>query len=161
MIYIFYQKRKKIQLIRPLLNINRFEVFKLSSFWLLPVCVDPTNKFIYFRRNRLRYQVFPILRTFFNPQLNNAFFRYIETLNSERQYFDFKLHEAKNVLQIQRINFLNIKSKNSKSPKFFTYLPVNLQKKFYRQLLISYFKNITFTEIDFLFRLSIFYIHEK
>ncbi len=161
MIYIFYQKRKKIQFIRPLLNINRFEVFKLSSFWLLPVCVDPTNECIYFRRNRLRYQVFPILRTFFNPQLNLAFFRFIETLNFEKQYFNFSLHEVKNVLQIRRIDFLNTKSKKIKSPKFFTYLPVNLQNKFYRQLLISYFKNITFTEIDFLFRLNIFNIHEK
>ena len=97
--------------------------------------------------NQRLFRSLIIFFPFFNPQINSAFFRFIETFNFEKQYFNFKLYEVKNVLQIQKIDFLNTKSKKIKSPKFFTYLPINLQNKFYRQLLISYFKNITFTEI--------------
>ena len=155
MISFFYQKRIKIQLIRPLLSLNRLEILKLSSFWLLPIYIDPTNKLFNFRRNRLRHQIFPILRVFFNPKIDNALLRFIETINLDKNYFNSQLYETKNFFKIQKIKSLNSGVKNLESKKFFTCLPINLQKKIYKQLLILHFKNITFNEIESLLQLNI------
>ena len=111
-----------------------------------------------FRRNRLRYQILPIIRTFFNPKIDDALFRFGEIVNIEKNYFNSQLYETKNFFKIQKINFLNSKFKKLKNKKFFTYLPNNLQKKIYRQFFIFRFKNITFTEIDSLLRLNLFTI---
>ena len=155
-VYIFYKKGKKIQLIRPAIALNRFEILKLASFWQLPIYVDYTNKLISFRRNRLRHQIFPILRVFFNPKIDKAFFRFIETVIFEKNYFNQQLNETKNFFRIQRIESSNLRVEQLKIKKFLIYLPENLQKKFYRQFLIVFFKNITFNEIESLLRLNLF-----
>lgn len=152
--YIFYQKTKKIQLIRPIICLNRFEIFKLSKFWNLPVNIDSTNKLTIFRRNRLRNQILPILKFFFNPKIEKAISRFIKDLNLDQFYFNNQLKQHINLIQIYRIQFK--KSKLKKINYFFSYLPINLQKKMFKQILKIYLKEITSTEIDLILELNIF-----
>lgn len=143
MIYIFYKKHNKIYLIRPLLKINRFEIFKLSCFWKLPIFVDLTNNLLNFRRNRLRQQIFPILKFFFNPKLEMAINRFIETANFEKNYFQHQLYKINHFLKIQKI----------KNQKFFIYLPYVIKKLMYQHLFFFYFKDNLSYEIDYLLKL--------
>ena len=151
--YIFYQKTKRIQLIRPIICLNRFETFKLSKFWNLPVNIDLTNKLIIFRRNRLRHQILPILKIFFNPKIDQAFLRFIKDSNLDQFYFNNQLKQHINFIQLSKIKFK--KSKIKLLNQFFLYLPINLQKKIFKQILKTFLKEITYQEIEFILELNI------
>ncbi|WP_320663644.1 tRNA lysidine(34) synthetase TilS [Prochlorococcus sp. MIT 1223] len=53
--------QKDIQLVRPLLNFNRSETIKICEQLDLPIWVDPSNSNLNFRRNKIRYEILPIL----------------------------------------------------------------------------------------------------
>lgn len=156
MIYIFYKKSKTLYLIRPLLIINRLEVFKLVLFWGLPVFVDSTNKLTNFRRNRLRHQICPILRIFFNPKIEIAILRFIETANFEKNYFQRQLYGIKYLFQIKKFKRLNSKKNKINSKVFIPYLPYGIQKLIYRNLLFFYFEDSSPNELNCLIKLKIF-----
>lgn len=156
MLYVFYQKQLKIQLIRPTLALNRVETFKLSIFWKLPTDIDYTNKLINFRRNRLRHQILPILKFFFNPKIDAAFLKFAEELNLEKNYFYQQIKENKRFLQLYKLKFKQYKCNKLKKNIFFLYLPTNLRKKIYKQILIFYLKDITYNEINCLLNLKFF-----
>lgn len=150
---IFYIKRKKISLIRPLLALNRFQILKICVFFSLPINIDSTNKFINFRRNRLRRQILPLFKAFFNPNVDIALTRAISIINCENLYFTNHLRYIEKFLKLRKFNFKNLKKIQNK--KWLIFLPKVLQKKIYKQLLISYFKSLTFDEIEFLLRVNI------
>ncbi len=52
---------ENIQLIRPLLIFNRQETAQICQDMSLPVWLDPSNKNTHLSRNRIRYQVLPVL----------------------------------------------------------------------------------------------------
>ena len=65
------QKRlSELCLIRPFLNITRIELQRIIQEWNLPVYLDPTNQNIQIRRNRIRHQLLPYLRKYFNPKID-------------------------------------------------------------------------------------------
>ena len=145
---IFYKKRVKIKLIRPLLELKRFEILKLCNFWSLPICIDSTNILFSFKRNRIRHQVFPILRIFFNPKLDDSLSKFIETSAFE-DYSMIRQFLPKNILVA-----CSKKRKESKIVlKWVFYTPINIHKKFYYHLFSNYFKNLTFQEIFYLIKL--------
>nr|WEM32125.1 hypothetical protein [Ostreobium sp. TRHA14-720] len=152
MVYIFYNKIKKVHLIRPLLHINRLEVCQLSRFWKLPLLIDVTNKFKNLKRNRLRYQILPSLKIFFNPKIESALYRFIETANFEKRYFNIQFERIKYYFQIQKIK--NLKSKHFKIYKkeIFNFFPYEVQKLIYQYLLKNYFQKGLSYEIFFLLR---------
>lgn len=153
MVYIFYKKSKKIYLIRPLLIINRVEVLKLSFFWKLPLFVDLTNNLINFRRNRLRNQIFPILKIFFNPKIELAIDQFIKTANFEKNYFNYQLYKIKKFLKIQKLKNLSSKNRQMNNTKLLMYLPEDLKKLIYKHLLFFYFKDSLSYEFDFIIKL--------
>lgn len=63
-----------IQYFRPLLEFSRLETKLFCHKYNLPVQVDLTNKNIQFKRNRIRQELLPYLRKFFNPNFDNALF---------------------------------------------------------------------------------------
>jgi hypothetical protein len=87
--FIFKKLFYKFLLIRPLLLFNRFEIKKFLFFWKLPVFPDKTNHKLKFHRNRIRYQLLPTLRFFFNRQIDNNFFSFVNLLNNENYYLNF------------------------------------------------------------------------
>ena len=92
---IFYKKRKKIIIIRPLLVLNRLQILKVCTFLHLPIYIDSTNQLTNFRRNRLRHQILPLLKIFFNPKIDVVLTRFISIVNSENIYFNNHLKNSK------------------------------------------------------------------
>lgn len=150
---IFYKKREKISIIRPLLVLNRLHIFKICIFWRLPIYIDFTNKLTNFRRNRLRQQIFPLFKIFFNPKIDIALTRLISIINGENDYFQNHLKNIEKFIKIKKFNKKNLKK--FKNLKWLIFLPNALQRKFYKQLLIYHFKALTFSEIEFLLKVNI------
>lgn len=148
---VFYKKRQKVGLLRPLLVFNRFQISKLCNFCRLPIYIDYTNQLTSFRRNRLRLQIWPILRTFFNPNIDLALERFLSVIHAENEYF---LNHLKNIQKF--INLKNFDLKKDLRLKWICFLPDALQRKFYQKLLISHFRSLTFNEVEFLLRTNIF-----
>lgn len=152
-VFLFYKKRKKIPIARPLLIFNRVQILKICLFLRLPLYIDPTNQLTNFRRNRLRHQVFPIFRIFFNPKIDTALIRFILINNSETDYFNNHLKNIEKFLKKKTYRLKNLAK--IQKPKWLIFLPYALQRKFYRQLFIYHFKSLTFSEIEFLLRINI------
>ena len=119
--YVFYKKVVKIQLIRPMISLNRYETFKLSQFWNIPVNRDRTNKLVIFRRNRIRSQILPILKFFFNPKIDQAFLKFIQEINLDKAYFNKQIKENENFIKIRRFPFKKHKIDKIKKKIFFLF----------------------------------------
>lgn len=152
---IFYKKREKINLIRPLLFLNRFQALRICIFFCLPIYIDSTNKLMSFRRNRLRYQIIPTLRVFFNPKINIALNKVISIANCENDYFINHLKNIEKFFKLKKFNLKNLKK--IQNTKWLIFLPKALQKRIYKQLLISRFKSPNFSEIEFLLKINILF----
>ena len=149
---IFYIKRKKINIIRPLIILNRFQILKTCIFLHLPLYIDSTNQLTNFRRNRLRHQIYPLFKIFFNPKIDISLARFISIFNSENVYFNNHLKNIKKFIKIKNLNFKKIRVL-----KWAIFLPCALQRRIYQSLLTSHFKSLTFNEIEFLLRVNIFF----
>ena len=75
-----------ILVVRPLLGLNRSQITNLNLAWGLPLYPDQSNQNTRLSRNRIRKQVLPTLRVFFNPQIDQAFYRFVEVTSAEEQY---------------------------------------------------------------------------
>jgi tRNA(Ile)-lysidine synthase len=84
--------RRKIDsqlvLIRPLLNFTRREVTKILKQECLPLWPDYTNKCFSFSRNRLRNSIFPLLRRFFNPNMEKSLLQFAELISEEDSFLN-------------------------------------------------------------------------
>ncbi len=88
-------------LVRPLLFANRSDIQKSSHFWMLPNYPDKSNSYIQYSRNRIRNQLLPTLRFFFNPQIEQALFQFGEIASLEHSFLEeladcFYFQHAKN-----------------------------------------------------------------
>lgn len=157
MMYIFYKKTKKLYLIRPLLIINRLESSKLVIFWKLPIFLDSTNKITKFKRNRLRHQICPIIKIFFNPKLETAILRFINTANLEKNYFNRQFYGIKKLFQLDTLKFSGLKKTQITNKQLFSYFPDGIQKLIYKNLLLFYFPDALSSEFTSLLKLKIFH----
>lgn len=64
-----------IQYLRPLLKFSRLETKLFCEKYNLPVKVDLTNKNLQFKRNRIRHELLPYIRKFFNKNFDNTLFK--------------------------------------------------------------------------------------
>ena len=95
-----------ILIVRPLLSINRFQITILSSRWGLPLQPDKSNQNTHFSRNRIRKQILPALRLFFNPQTDYAIYQFIEITSVEEQYLSFLTNRLLNVIMANNQKWL-------------------------------------------------------
>lgn len=117
---------------RPFIDISRFYFLKFCEFWNLPIYIDSTNCSSNFRRNRLRLQLIPYLKNFFNINLLSIVNQTQEIISLENDYFKLmvkKLFFAKNI-------------KNS-----FRYFPKIIQYRLIHNFYYLIKKNISFIEI--------------
>lgn len=63
-----------IRYLRPLLKFSRLETKLFCQKYNLPVKVDITNKNLKFKRNRIRHELLPYIRKFFNKNFDNKLF---------------------------------------------------------------------------------------
>ena len=85
------------QMVRPLLNLNRYDVMRLCANWHLPLYPDVTNERLQFLRNRIRKQLLPVMRCVFNPRFEKSAFQCAELLLTEQIITEMtrsKLHRA-------------------------------------------------------------------
>jgi hypothetical protein len=102
-----------IFLLRPLLETTRFDLKKLCQIWNLPVYPDVTNQNLTSTRNRIRLQLLPILRFFFNPQIDTILTQFAQINLQEQDYLNYlttrlikDLFSKKKFLQNKPTNFL-------------------------------------------------------
>ena len=95
-----------ILIVRPLLSINRFQITILSSRWGLPLQPDKSNQNTHFSRNRIRKQILPALRLFFNPQTDYAVYQFVEITSVEEQYLSLLASRLLNVIMANNQKWL-------------------------------------------------------
>jgi hypothetical protein len=76
--------KNRQQIIRPLLGLSRGDGTRLCTNWKLPIYPDVTNEKLQLLRNRLRKQLFPLLRCLFNPRFDKSLFQCSELLVREQ-----------------------------------------------------------------------------
>ena len=72
---------------RPLLNVHRLEIRQFVRFWKLPIYSDQSNEKTNYLRNKIRKQLMPTLRIFFNPQIDTVLLNFVEIQKNEQLYF--------------------------------------------------------------------------
>ena len=81
--------KNKYTLVRPFLSLTRFDLKKVCNSWKIPLFPDQSNQKLKYQRNRIRKQILPALRFFFNFQIDSTIYQFIEIINSEQEYMDF------------------------------------------------------------------------
>jgi len=114
----------KSQIIRPLLKITRIDVRNLCTTLKLPLYPDETNQKLIYSRNRLRKQVFPTFRFFFNPKVDFSFSRYNDLMFAEEIFLNFIVEKITKLIIFENteIIYFNINS--------FVKLSLALQRRF-------------------------------
>lgn len=87
LIFNFFFSKKNI--LRPLLIFHRTDITLFSKKYLLPIISDPSNEKLCWSRNRIRHQLFPLLRFFFNPNSEYVLNNFLETSLEEQNYFEY------------------------------------------------------------------------
>ena len=75
-----------ITLVRPLLSFSRAETIALCQQQQIPIWEDSTNQDLHFRRNRIRHELLPYLRSHFNPQVESALAQIADIATEESAY---------------------------------------------------------------------------
>lgn len=148
---IFCFSFSKKLLLRPMLVFHRNDITLFSKKYLLPIICDPSNKKLYWSRNRIRHQLFPLLRFFFNPQNEYLINNYLEISCEEQNYLNFLIEKLiqtwlKKQPQVYITDFLESKELiRTQAQK----LPKTLQKRLLQKMFQSY-KNlqINFVQIE-------------
>nr|YP_009105393.1 hypothetical chloroplast RF62 [Koliella longiseta]AIT94037.1 hypothetical chloroplast RF62 [Koliella longiseta] len=142
----WYEKNTKQSfVVRPLLFITRFDLKKVCAFWHLPVYPDQTNEKLVYFRNRVRKQLLPLLRFFFNPQIDKLFLQFAEIANTEQLYLDGLTTHLQEEFQIKKTNTFEL------NLSVFHFLPIAIQRRLLKQFLDQYFtKQIKFFHIQIL-----------
>lgn len=76
------RREKKVELIRPLLRMNKIELLRYCEENGVPYCIDSSNEQRYYFRNEVRLDILPYLSRF-NPRLPEALARLSEIAAEE------------------------------------------------------------------------------
>jgi hypothetical protein len=99
--------KNRQQVIRPLLGLSRGDGARLCTNWNLPVYPDVTNEKLQFLRNRLRKQLFPLLRCLFNPRFDKSLFQCSELMVREQLLTETVLVELAKSRNDRNINYID------------------------------------------------------
>ena len=88
--------------LRPLLTVTRKEIETYADEHSLDYIIDSTNKMLKYRRNRIRHELIPHLKKFFNPGINSVILRTASIANEVEEYL---YSQAEKALQQCLINF--------------------------------------------------------
>lgn len=121
--------KKTIHLVRPLLSTTRGELSRIFQQIQIPLYLDFTNLNIRIYRNRIRYQLLPYLRLFFNPNLDRSIAQFAEILHSESLFLETLTQILRN--KIERIN----KNQRILDIHFIRVIPFAIQRRLIKQFL--------------------------
>jgi tRNA(Ile)-lysidine synthase len=83
----------EIPIVRPLLGVWREETLAFCAVNGLKPSHDPSNESLEFLRNRIRYQLIPMLETY-NPKVREAIWRMAQTLGTDEELLNESLETA-------------------------------------------------------------------
>jgi tRNA(Ile)-lysidine synthase len=107
-----------INLVRPLLEVNREQTGQFCQEFQLPIWEDSTNENFKYARNRIRHELIPYLRENFNPQVESSLAQTAELLQAEVEY----LEQAAKELQEEAMREGKRERKRENVEKLFTNL---------------------------------------
>ena len=93
--YVFRKmisQKRTYKVVRPMLSCSRAEITRLCQSWTLPVYPDQSNHFTHYSRNRIRKQLLPAIRFFFNPKVENVIFQFTEIVANEQFLINKTIH---------------------------------------------------------------------
>lgn len=86
----FLLKKNEILLLhRPLLSVSRNNVKKVCHLWQLPIHPDASNQNLQYVRNRIRKQLLPTLRFYFNRHLDGTLLQFTKLTSTEQLYMEY------------------------------------------------------------------------
>ena len=132
-------------LVRPFLSLTRFDLKKICNSWKIPLFPDQSNQKLKYQRNRIRKQILPTLRFFFNPQIDTTIYQFIEIINSEQEYMDFITARIVNEIQFyQKQTIVELET------SFINVLPLPIRRKVIKQFLMRFVhkKNYKFFDVE-------------
>ena len=127
-------------LVRPLLEITRTQTSNFCQEQKIRIWEDSTNQDLHYARNRIRLELFPILRQF-NPQVELALAKTAEILSAEVKYFENETEQLLERVTKIDTNNLNLSQFESQPVKYFInrlvllQVPLALQRRVMRHIL--------------------------
>ncbi|MEM1238524.1 MAG: tRNA lysidine(34) synthetase TilS [Cyanobacteria bacterium P01_H01_bin.26] len=82
-----------IRVTRPLLQLTRQETGRFCHDLALPVWLDSSNNDLSYRRNRIRQELMPYLRSHFNPKVESTLAQTADILTAEVAYLETQTEE--------------------------------------------------------------------
>lgn len=132
-------------LVRPVLNLHRFDLQKLLNFWKLPIYPDKSNRKNYYYRNRIRKQLLPTLKFFFNPQIDIILLQFAEILTAEQIYLEIVTNRLKYDFYTKNNSLFQLNS------ELFYNIPLVIQRKLVKKFLKNFtYKQIYFFQIEYI-----------
>lgn len=86
------RREKNVELIRPLLRMNKSDLLRYCEEHAIPYCTDSSNLARYYFRNTIRLDVIPYLSQY-NPQLSQSLQRLAEVAGTEDDYMERQTSE--------------------------------------------------------------------
>jgi tRNA(Ile)-lysidine synthase len=128
MFNLFFSKKN---LLRPLLIFHRNDIRFFSKNYLLPILSDPTNQKLRWSRNRIRHQLFPLVRFFFNPNTEYLLNNFLEITIEEQKYIESVIQKIVEYWLKKHENYHDIKNQLQLFPKA-------IQRRLLQKLFQSY-----------------------
>jgi len=146
-----------LEIIEPIQSLTRFEIFYLITYIQFPTWTDQTNLAMQYSRNRIRYQLLPLLRFFFNQNVDLTIQKFLNIFINDIYFLEHLSQTLKKSHSI-KITHFTIQYRFS----FFFSCPYVFQKK----LLIKSFKflelqNFTFCNIELVLKILFTYFKIK
>ena len=130
-------------LIRPFLSLARFDLKKLCTSWKIPLFPDQSNQKVKYQRNRIRKQLLPTLRFFFNPQIDTVLYQFIDIIKKEEEYINFIT--ARIVKKVEQKQEKSVELETS----LFGVLPIAVKRKVMKHFLDPIMKkSLTFFDVE-------------
>lgn len=76
----------QVKLVRPLLEVTRAQTGEFCDLRKLPIWHDAMNQELGYRRNRIRQEVLPYLKTHFNPRVETALAQTADILQADVEF---------------------------------------------------------------------------
>jgi tRNA(Ile)-lysidine synthase len=102
---------------------------KISKFWKIPLYPDKTNQSLNYSRNRIRKQILPTIRFFFNPKVDNVLFQFSEIAITEQIFLDSLANRILKKIYFKTKKIIALKI------SIFNYLPIAIQRRIIKKSL--------------------------
>ena len=95
--------------LKPLENLDRFDVSNLIKLYRFPMSNDITNFLIIFYRNKIRHLFLPFIRFLFEMRFESLLLNFLCLVRGEHQQVENEIFELRMVLKFIRIKYLKKK----------------------------------------------------